>query len=145
MQTIENNLVKKSTRGFASHPEYINKQGRPSNPQARQLQTALKNASRKHNNVEFLHHVADEAYKDKSIMLAVLDKLVPNAQLPKEKDESAGLKQVIIIRADSQEAEAVSRQVHLQPEALPSDVELLGNGQDDVPHPTGQHFLRSTD
>lgn len=87
METINNNIVKVERRGFASHPENINRAGRPQTPQTRQLQNALRAASRKHNNVEFLHHVANLAYEDKSVALAVLDKLVPDQRLKENEQQ----------------------------------------------------------
>lgn len=142
---MEQQLTKKIETGFRLNPNNINRKGRPINPEKRALQNALRAAKRNNGNIEFLHHVANEAYKDKSVMLAVFDKLVPNATLPKEQDESTGLKQVIIIRADREEAKEVSRRVHIQPESIPCDVEFMGNRKDNESNPTGQYFKRSSE
>lgn len=84
METITEQLpvVTKMRTGFNVHPELINRRGRPIGPesQKKKLQDALRWAGRKHGNVSFLHHIAKLAYEDKTVALAILNKLIPNAE-----------------------------------------------------------------
>lgn len=122
-----------------------NPNGRPAIPEKRQLQSALKRASRKHENVDFLDHIAELAYTDKQVALAVLDKLVPNNQMPKEQDESNGIKQIIIIRPErgKETAKVISGSLRVQPESLPRNVEFVGNGKDNVLDIAGNAIQRA--
>lgn len=129
MQDLEKQNVSGSSRwkpGQSGNPN-----GRPFNPERRQLQNALRSVKKNHNNIEFLHHVADEAYKNNNVAMKVLDKLIPNAENPKD-NENTGFKQLIIVRTDSDQAQRISGQVHLQPEEVSRDVEQLGHREDDV-------------
>ena len=74
----------KKKQGFAVRPEFINRKGHPANPVKRQLLQALKEAAKENGNIDFLYHVAREAYKNNQVMLAVLDKLVPDEALKKD-------------------------------------------------------------
>lgn len=108
-----------------------NPNGRPINPERKQLIAALRAVKRNHNNVDFLHHIADTAYENTTMAMKVLDKLVPNAENPKEDNANTGIKQLIIVR-NGDKTETVSRQVCVQPEEISRDVEQLGHGEDDV-------------
>ena len=122
-----------------------NLKGRPAIPEKRHLENALKRASRNHENVPFLDHIAELAYTDKSVALAVLDKLVPNNQMPKENDESNGIKQIIIIRPErgKEATEIVSRPIRVQSESVSGSVEFMGNGKDNGLNIAGNDIQRA--
>lgn len=126
---LEQPVKAKKETGFRINPTHINKHGRPLNPEKRDLQNALRAVKRNHNNVEFLHHIADQAYSNTTVAMKVLDKLIPNAENPKENDNS-GFKQLIIVRTDSNQTEEVSRPICVQPEEVSRSMEQLGNGED---------------
>lgn len=120
--------------------------GRPAIPEKRHLENALRDVARqKHGGKDFLHHIAEQAFEDKSVALAVLDKLVPNNQMPKEKDESNGIKQIIIIRPErgTEEAKVIPRSVRVQPEDVPCDVVELGHRKDNVVDIAGNAIQRA--
>jgi len=84
METISEQfpIIAKQRSGFNVHPELINRRGRPIGPesQKKKLQDALRWAGRKHGNISFLHHIAKLAYEDRTVALAILNKLMPNAE-----------------------------------------------------------------
>lgn len=82
-QQVAMQLVKKET-GFRLHPERINRKGRPVETEKKMLRNALRWAGRKHGNKSFLHHISELAYEDKTVAMAVLNKLIPNAEAIRE-------------------------------------------------------------
>lgn len=131
MQTLEKQIV--SNRGNPNWKSGVsgNPNGRPKNPEKRDLQNALRAVKRKHNNVDFLHHIADQAYENTSVGLAVFHKLVPNAENPKE-DENRTFQPIIIIRPEGNITKDIPGQLCIQSKEVSGDVEQLGNGKDDV-------------
>lgn len=129
MQAIQEQIKTKRGNPNWTSGRSGNPNGRPLNPEKRQLQNALRDAAKANGNKEFLHHIAELAYTDKQVALAVFDKLVPNNQMPKEQDESNGIKQIIIIRPErgKETTEIVSRPIRVQSEDVPSSMEFMGN------------------
>ncbi len=134
MQTMEPNTFSKKKVGFALHPENINRNGIPPNPEKRALNNALKYARRNNNGVEFLHHIADQAYKSNTVALAVLDKLIPNATPPKvDQEEKESPKFILVFNNGNKNIpKAMAGEVHSKPEEVSGDVLIMGNGKNHV-------------
>lgn len=147
MQDIQKQqITRKKETGFRLHPERINRKGRPSIPEKRHLENALREVAKENGNKHFLHHIAELAYTDKSVALAVLDKIVPDIQYPKDQDESNGIKQIIIVRPEQRKetVEVVSRPICVQPENVPRAVEQLGDRKNDGLNIAGNVIQRAS-
>jgi hypothetical protein len=87
--------VKKKTMPFVKGDLRINRNGRPKNAEPDLLRNALAKEG-KRRGIDFWDKVAEYAYRDKNVMIAVLKKFVPDTSIIQ--GEGFGDTQIIIVK-----------------------------------------------
>lgn len=109
---------------FVKGDPNINRNGRPRNSEIDQLREALAKESEKRG-VDFWDKVAEKAFKDTTIMIAVLKKFVPDTTFTKLEGDIGKENRIIIVRANGQDnhssgegskTDQLPGQVRIQPE-----------------------------
>lgn len=83
--TLQPNLMELNRQRREKYIAFRNNQPRTKdqkiNPTTRDLLNSLREVGKRENKGAFLYHVAKQAYENTSVMLAVLDKVVPDMKL----------------------------------------------------------------